>query len=99
MYRRAGKVVGLAKFLDQISMLKSTPFHCTFQDGATAHTTDMVLDYLKDEWQTRIISRNADINGRGGVNWPSRSPDLNPLDFWYELPPFYLTNCQLTYML
>ena len=56
-----------------------------FQDGATCHTTERVLAWLKTKFQTRIISRNADKRNRGGVNWPSRSPDLNPLDFWYLL--------------
>ena len=53
------------------------------QDGATCHTTKNVLDWLNTKFQTRIISRNADKRNRGGVNWPSRSPDLNPLDYWY----------------
>ena len=53
------------------------------QDGATCHTTKNVLNFLKSKFQTRIISRNADKQNRGGFNWPSRSPDLNPLDFWF----------------
>lgn len=42
------------------------------QDGATAHTANATLDYLKQYFDNRIISRNR---------WPARSPDLRPLDF------------------
>ena len=47
-----------------------------------AHTKKNVLDWLNTKFQTRIISRNADKLNRGGINWPSCSPDLNPLDYW-----------------
>ena len=62
------------------------------QDGATSHTTKNVLDWLRrpDRFgtrvprePTRVISRLADKRNRGGQNWPSRSPDLNPLDYWF----------------
>ena len=47
------------------------------QDGAMAHTTVMVRDWLKTKFGSRIISRFTDHP------WPSRSPDLSPLDFWF----------------
>jgi hypothetical protein len=45
------------------------------QDGATAHTTRANLAYLQEFYDNRVISR--------GVNpsFPTRSPDLTPLDF------------------
>ena len=66
-----------------IQKFGSTANYWFQQDGATCHTTKNVLKWLEQKFQTRIISRNADKRNRGGVNWPSRSPDLNPLDFWY----------------
>ena len=46
------------------------------QDRATAHCTNMVMDWLRSKFGQRVISRNAD------QPWPARSPDLSPLDFW-----------------
>ena len=48
------------------------------QDGATCHTTNRVLDFLKSKFADRIISR------RTAIPWPACSPDINPLDysFW-----------------
>jgi hypothetical protein len=43
------------------------------QDSATAHTAFNTMRYLRQFFGERIISR-----GR----WPSRSPDLTPLDFF-----------------
>ena len=45
------------------------------QDGATCHTSDKSLDFLREHFGDRIISRRAD------VIWPSSSPDHNPLDY------------------
>lgn len=47
------------------------------QDGATPHCTIVNLDLLKEKFNGRVISRRAEIS------WPSCSPDLNPLDFWF----------------
>ncbi|XP_045771282.1 uncharacterized protein LOC123871479 [Maniola jurtina] len=45
-------------------------------DGAPPHFSRPVRDYLNAEYGERWI-------GRGGpVNWPARSPDLTPLDFF-----------------
>ncbi|GFX67644.1 putative transposable element [Trichonephila clavipes] len=46
------------------------------QDGATCHTASAIIDLLKDTFGDRIISRF------GPVNWPPRSCDLTPLDYF-----------------
>lgn len=46
-------------------------------DGAPAHYSALVRDHLNRTFPGQWI-------GRGGpVRWPPRSPDLNPLDFFY----------------
>ncbi|GBN33443.1 hypothetical protein AVEN_130226-1 [Araneus ventricosus] len=45
-------------------------------DGAPPHKVSSVEQYIRDTFQQQII-------GYGGcVEWPPRSPDLNPLDFF-----------------
>ncbi|GFU55656.1 uncharacterized protein TNCV_1649691 [Trichonephila clavipes] len=46
------------------------------QDGATRHTARATIDLLKDTFGDRLISRF------GSVNWPLRSCDLTPLDYF-----------------
>ncbi|GFW99095.1 transposable element Tc3 transposase [Trichonephila clavipes] len=46
------------------------------QDGATCHTARSTIDSLKDTFGDRLISRF------GPVNWPPRSCDLTPLDYF-----------------
>ncbi|GFW63488.1 uncharacterized protein TNCV_401541 [Trichonephila clavipes] len=46
------------------------------QDGATCHTARATMNLLKDTFGDRLISRF------GPVNWPSRSCDLTPLDYF-----------------
>ncbi|GFX76815.1 transposable element Tc3 transposase [Trichonephila clavipes] len=46
------------------------------QDGATCHTARAIIDLLKDTFGDRVISRF------GPVNWPPRSCDLTPLDYF-----------------
>ncbi|GFT07794.1 putative transposable element [Trichonephila clavipes] len=46
------------------------------QDGATCHTARATIDLLKDKFGDRLISRF------GSVNWPPRSCDLTPLDYF-----------------
>jgi hypothetical protein len=43
------------------------------QDSATAHTAFNTMQYLRQFFGNRVISRGI---------WPSRSPDLTPLDFF-----------------
>ncbi|GFX20507.1 uncharacterized protein TNCV_3488641 [Trichonephila clavipes] len=46
------------------------------QDGATCHTARGTIDLLKDTFGDLLISRF------GPVNWPPRSCDLTPLDYF-----------------
>ncbi|GFW96353.1 transposable element Tc3 transposase [Trichonephila clavipes] len=46
------------------------------QDAATCHTARATIDLLKDTFGDRLISRF------GPVNWPPRSCDLTPLDYY-----------------
>ncbi|GFV82505.1 uncharacterized protein TNCV_3982951 [Trichonephila clavipes] len=47
------------------------------QDGATCHTARATIDLLKDTFGDRLIS------SFGPVNWPPRSCDLTPLDYFF----------------
>lgn len=46
-------------------------------DGAPAHHYQRVSRFLRRRFEDRLIIRN------GPVLWPPRSPDLNPLDFYF----------------
>ena len=46
------------------------------QDGARAHTSCEKLAFLKQYFPGRLISNRTEFQ------WPPRSPDLSPLDFW-----------------
>ncbi|KAL1497172.1 hypothetical protein ABEB36_008172 [Hypothenemus hampei] len=46
------------------------------QDGATAHTAAPVMRVLREHFPGRLISL------RGDIQWPPRSPDLAPCDFF-----------------
>ncbi|GFY10623.1 uncharacterized protein TNCV_2194441 [Trichonephila clavipes] len=46
------------------------------QDGVTCHTARATIDLLKNTFGDRLISRF------GPVNWPPRSCDLTPLDYF-----------------
>ncbi|CAK9801727.1 Transposable element Tc3 transposase [Anthophora quadrimaculata] len=46
------------------------------QDGATCHTSGVTLELLQEKFPGRVISRRSD------VEWPPRSCDLTPLDFF-----------------
>lgn len=46
------------------------------QDGATCHTNRETITLLQSMFPGRVISRNGDFN------WPPRSCDLSPLDFF-----------------
>ncbi len=59
--------------LDQLDNGKEIWFQ---QDGATAHTAGISISLLKQWFPSRLISR------RGNVEWPARSPDLAPCDFF-----------------
>ncbi|GFX89255.1 uncharacterized protein TNCV_1339541 [Trichonephila clavipes] len=56
------------------------------QEGATCRTARATIDLLKDSFGDRLISRF------GPVNWPPRSCDLTPLDYFlwgYAKPLVY----------
>ncbi|GFU75908.1 uncharacterized protein TNCV_2052721 [Trichonephila clavipes] len=56
------------------------------KDGATCHTAHATINLLKDTFCDRLISRF------GPVNWPPRSCDLKPLDYFlwdYAKPLVY----------
>lgn len=46
------------------------------QDDATCHTAHATMDVLHEQFPDMVISRGGD------VNWPPRSCDLTPLDFF-----------------
>ena len=46
------------------------------QDGATPHTSNYSLEWLRESFGDRLISRRCD------PEWASHSPDLNPPDFY-----------------
>ncbi|KAK2702960.1 hypothetical protein QYM36_018485 [Artemia franciscana] len=46
------------------------------QDGAPPHFAICLCDYLNQNFPERWIGR------RGPVEWPNRSPDLSPLDYF-----------------
>ena len=47
------------------------------QDGARVHTTNDVKKFLTEKFHGRVISNGLE------VAWPAKSPDLNPLDFYF----------------
>ena len=46
------------------------------QDGATSHTSNTSLPRVREIFPQKLISR------RGDINWPPRSPDSTPMDFF-----------------
>ena len=48
---------------------------CYQHDGAPRHFSQVISQYLNQQFPNRWIGRS------GEQNWPSRSPDLNPLDY------------------
>ena len=44
------------------------------QDGETPHTSKVSIEFLQEIFPGK--------SRRGDMNWPARSPDLTPLDFW-----------------
>lgn len=47
-----------------------------FQDGAPAHRTIAVRQLLRERFENRVVALHH------GVEWPPRSPDLTPCDFF-----------------
>ncbi|KAL0879455.1 hypothetical protein ABMA27_003206 [Loxostege sticticalis] len=47
-----------------------------FLDGATCHTSNQAMEAVNELFPNKVISP------RGNINWPPRSPDLSPLDYF-----------------
>lgn len=63
-------------FLDDVPLhLRNQMYYQ--QDGAPAHNGRQVSMWLNLHFPERWIGNN------GPIMWPPRSPDLNPLDFFY----------------
>ena len=54
------------------------PMHTVWfqQDGARPHTAASTLAFLRNAFPGKVLSKG------GTVEWPPRSPDLSPLDFF-----------------
>lgn len=46
------------------------------QDGATPHTANISIEWLKQHFNSRVVSKRCEIQ------WPPYSPDLSPPDFY-----------------
>ena len=46
------------------------------QDGAPPHTSRIAIDFPKKLFPGRLMSKSGDLD------WPPRSPDLTPPDFF-----------------
>lgn len=60
------------------NLLVDTPPDMWFQhDGCPAHFRVSVREFLDEQYPNRWIGRS------GAISWPARSPDLNPLDYFF----------------
>ncbi|GFY14640.1 uncharacterized protein TNCV_4828431 [Trichonephila clavipes] len=79
---RSADIVSMVKLFSDLEEYNYSPEFMTSlelwfqQDGATCHTARATIDLLKDTFGDRLISRF------GPVNWPPRSCDLTPLDYF-----------------
>ncbi|GFT79837.1 putative DD41D transposase [Trichonephila clavipes] len=60
-------------FIPELNNVQELGFQ---KNGATCHTARATIDLFKDTLGDRLISRF------GPVNWPPRSCDLTPLDYF-----------------
>jgi hypothetical protein len=51
------------------------------EDGAHPHTANVVLDFLYETFNLRVMSHRFPERHEGGKFWPPHSPDINPCDF------------------
>lgn len=59
------------------------------QDGATCHTSNDSIAAVREIFGQKLISK------RGDINWPPRSPDLSPMDYFlwgYLKSKVYISN-------
>ena len=47
------------------------------QDGATPHTANISMNWVKTKFENRLIASKSEIE------WSPHSPDLSPLDYWF----------------
>ena len=52
------------------------------QDGAHPHTANVVLDFLYETFNLRVMSHWFPECHEGGKLWPPHSPDIYPCDFF-----------------
>ena len=52
------------------------------QDGARPHTANVVLDFLYETFNLRVMSHRFPERHEGGKFWPPHSPDINPCNFF-----------------
>jgi hypothetical protein len=52
------------------------------QDGARPYTADVVLDFLRDTFNSHVISNQFPDHFTCGENCPLNSRDLNPCDYF-----------------
>ena len=70
--------ISIRKISGEMEMAIGTRQQYWFQqDGATAHTTIQVRNWLASKFSNRIISRLTERP------WPARSLNLSPLDYWF----------------
>ncbi|GFS95225.1 uncharacterized protein TNCV_2705591 [Trichonephila clavipes] len=75
IFKLPGESFSLIKLVQQFEETGSLE-DCFQQDGTTCHTARATIDLLKDTLGDRLISCF------GPVNWPPRSCDLTPLDYF-----------------
>lgn len=66
----------LPEFLEDVPLLERNKIIFQ-QDGAGPHNARIVTNYLNQQFPGRWMGRY------GPIRWPARSPDLNPLDFFF----------------
>ena len=77
IFRKAVTSKNYHRMLSFFFFPKIVGHHCFFQqDGAGPHVADLVVNYLDNKCPGSWIGK------RGPVNWPARSPDLTPNDFF-----------------
>ena len=65
------------KVWPKIRNLASRRMYWFQQDGEAVHITNGVREWLNKTFHGRVISRMMEHP------WPTKSPDLSPLDYWF----------------
>ena len=53
------------------------------QDGARPYTANVLLDFLYETFNLRVMSHRFPERHEGGKLWPLQSPDINPMRFLF----------------